>query len=93
MLEVGAKDSFTAERGSGKALVVDDSQRPRLGERGSGIQIGKEVLRKEGVIGLFRGGLVRTAFTVVGNGLFMGCYEGAKCYLREREKGTEEDEP
>ena len=49
--------------------------------RSSGFQVGKEVLRKEGLHGLFRGGLIRAGVTVVGNGLYMGCYEGAKMYL------------
>lgn len=52
--------------------------------RRSGFRVGKEVLLNEGVRGLFRGGLIRAAFTVVGNGLYMGCYEGAKLYLQEK---------
>jgi hypothetical protein len=33
---------------------------------------------------MFRGGLVRATVTIVGNGLYMGCYEGAKIYLSQK---------
>jgi hypothetical protein len=48
--------------------------------------VGKEVFQKEGARGLFRGGLVRATLTVLGNGLYMGCYEGAKLYLMADEE-------
>lgn len=68
MLEAGAKGSHQAE--------------PELGSRRSAFRIGKEVLRNEGMRGLFRGGAIRATFTIFGNGLFIGCYEGAKVYLQ-----------
>jgi solute carrier family 25 S-adenosylmethionine transporter 26 len=54
--------------------------------RKSGFQVGREVYQKEGTRGLFRGGFVRAAFTIVGSGLYIGCYEGAKMYLQEEER-------
>jgi solute carrier family 25 S-adenosylmethionine transporter 26 len=54
--------------------------------RKSGFQVGREVFQKEGMRGLFRGGFVRAAFTILGNGLYIGCYEGAKMYLQEEEE-------
>lgn len=48
-------------------------------------RVGKEVVHQEGVRGLFRGGLVRVALTILGNGLYMGCYEAAKLYLMEND--------
>lgn len=60
-----------------------DGKDGRKRKRKSGLQIGRAVLQKEGVRGLFRGGSVRAAFTVLGNGLYIGCYEGAKMYLQE----------
>lgn len=47
--------------------------------------VGKEVLHQEGVRGLFRGGSIRAALTILGNGLYMGCYEAAKLYLMEKD--------
>lgn len=73
MLEAGVKESLTSGRGMGEGR----------GTRKSGFQVGKEVFQKEGIHGLFRGGLLRAAFTILGNGLYIGCYEGAKLYLQE----------
>lgn len=56
------------------------------GKRRSGLHIGKEVLREEGMRGLFRGGFIRAMFTILGNGLYMGCYEGAKLYLLQEDR-------
>lgn len=53
--------------------------------RRSGLHIGKEVLREEGMRGLFRGGFIRATFTILENGLYMGCYEGAKLYLLQED--------
>jgi solute carrier family 25 S-adenosylmethionine transporter 26 len=68
---------------AGKAEQVGGS-----GRRKNGFQVGKEVFQKEGTRGLFRGGLVRATLTILGNGLYMGCYEGAKLYLT-KEDGQE----
>jgi solute carrier family 25 S-adenosylmethionine transporter 26 len=46
------------------------------------------VFQKEGTHGLFRGGLVRATLTILGNGLYMGCYECAKLFLT-KEDGKE----
>lgn len=82
MLEVGAKHR---------------DQHPRRGQgvgQGGGathsgpLQICKLVMREEGVKGLFRGGLIRALFTMAGNGLFMGFYEGGKIYLGKQSIAT-----
>jgi solute carrier family 25 (mitochondrial S-adenosylmethionine transporter), member 26 len=58
--------------------------------RRNGLQICKEIHRKEGVRGFFRGGLIRATWTIAGNGLFMGCYEGARLYLDQQKAGDRE---
>lgn len=63
----------------GKGPYYDGQARRR-----SAIRVAREVLRQEGVRGLYRGGSIRAAFTVVGNGMFMGCYEYVKMYLQEQ---------
>jgi len=84
MLEAGTQNTSQAEYASRTGLMVDDCRRGGQAGRRSGVQIGKEMLQHEGIRGLFRGGFIRAAFTIVGNGLFMGIYECAKLYLQER---------
>lgn len=79
MLEAGAQNSFQAERGSRIGILQGGTR----AKRRSGFRIGTEVLQRQGLRGLFRGALVRATFTIVGNGLYMGCYEYAKMYLQE----------
>lgn len=55
------------------------------GRKMNAFKVGKEVLHQEGLRGLFRGGLIRAALTILGNGLYMGCYEAAKLYLMEED--------
>lgn len=84
MLEAGAKSQDEHPgRGSGAGQRGDVTRR-------SAYQIFKEVFRNEGIRGLFRGGLIRATWTIVGNGLYMGCYEGARFYLEDRRKTAEE---
>jgi hypothetical protein len=44
------------------------------------ISIAKGILVKDGVSGLFRGATVTCIAAAVGNGLFLGCYEGLKLH-------------
>ncbi|KAF5024404.1 hypothetical protein F66182_3490 [Fusarium sp. NRRL 66182] len=44
------------------------------------ISIAKGILLRDGVSGLFRGATVTCVAAAVGNGLFLGCYEGLKLY-------------
>lgn len=91
MLEAGsgADDSLNAKCGSEKSLADTRDQRGWRGRRRSVFQIGKEVFLSEGTSGLFRGASIRALLTVLGNGLYMGCYEGAKLYLQRYEKAAE----
>ncbi|KAK5046537.1 hypothetical protein LTR84_008340 [Exophiala bonariae] len=85
MLEVGAKHQNEHPVG-----VLAPTQ-GRDAARRSGLQIFVEVFQNEGMRGLFRGGGIRTMWTFIGNGLYMGSYEGARFYLEHRRKATEED--
>ncbi|KAJ4003463.1 hypothetical protein NW752_012079 [Fusarium irregulare] len=44
------------------------------------ISIAKNILVRDGVSGLFRGATVTCIAAAVGNGLFLGCYEGLKLH-------------
>ncbi|CAI7571600.1 unnamed protein product [Penicillium glandicola] len=54
---------------------------PGLPSRVGAFAIARDVLRKEGVAGLFRGSVLTCVAAVVGSGLYIGCYEGSKIYL------------
>jgi solute carrier family 25 S-adenosylmethionine transporter 26 len=60
----------------------DNSMRnSRNNARRSTWSVTHDIWVKEGLKGLFRGGGILTAWTAVGNGLFIGVYEGAKISL------------
>ena len=57
----------------------------------SALAIGREILAKEGINGLFRGGALRSVWTLLGSGLYLGVYESGRVYLARR-RGREIDE-
>jgi solute carrier family 25 (mitochondrial S-adenosylmethionine transporter), member 26 len=91
MLEAGVIAPVDVEHHPGCRLQPGDVNLQRRRKRNNAFQIGMKALQREGIRGLFRGGLIRTVFTFLGNGIFMGCYEGAKVYLTERNKAMQED--
>jgi hypothetical protein len=79
MLQAGAEDERVDCSVNGRRSAKSDFVGRRCAK--SGFRVGAEVLQRDGVQGLFRGASVRAALTILGNGLYMGCYEGAKLYL------------
>lgn len=70
---------------------ADESRRADAQERrrrGS-LEVTRDVYRQNGVRGLFRGGLLRAAWTAVGSGLYLGTYEMSKVWLT---RGKDESE-
>jgi hypothetical protein len=66
----------------------------RTPTRKGGWHIGREILRNEGLRGIFRGAALRSAWTAMGSGLYLGCYEGGRFYLersRQDAKAAEAD--
>ncbi|OQE16497.1 hypothetical protein PENFLA_c027G06913 [Penicillium flavigenum] len=72
---------------------------PRVGTRGSGavsseaqaktkslISVGRNIIRYEGIRGLFKGGLIRAGWTAIALGLYLSLYEGGRFYLENRRK-------
>ena len=47
-----------------------------------GMQVARLIYQERGVYGLFRGGLLRAAWTALGSGLYLGTYEVAKVWLK-----------
>ncbi|OKP12142.1 hypothetical protein PENSUB_2302 [Penicillium subrubescens] len=52
--------------------------------------VGKQIVRDEGVRGLFRGGMIRGVWTAVSLSLYLGLYEGGRFYLENRRRSLEE---
>lgn len=62
------------------------------GSRKSGVIVAREILKEQGVQGLFRGAALRAAWTTIGAGLYLGCYEGGRfCLEDSRKKANEGD--
>ena len=52
--------------------------------RKKSMQIAREIVQENGVKGLFRGGLLRGVWTMLGAGLYLGVYESGRIYLARR---------
>ncbi|TVY88452.1 S-adenosylmethionine mitochondrial carrier protein, partial [Lachnellula willkommii] len=50
----------------------------------SSFTVAREVLNDSGVKGLFRGGILRAAWTALGSGLYLGVYESGRAWLGDR---------
>ena len=75
---------------------VESSQRmsPQMKQAAekSGWMVAREIFRTQGVWGMFRGGVLRAAWTALGSGLYLGVYEGGRFYLEGQRKAAEENE-
>ena len=63
---------------------IEKAQQAARGGRAGGLAVGREILRTEGVNGLFRGGALRGLWTALGSGLYLGVYESGRTYLEGR---------
>ncbi|KAI1430399.1 mitochondrial carrier domain-containing protein [Xylaria sp. FL1777] len=81
--------------GSSSGQDVRQGAQERMGEAGAaeggggggryhargGLAVAREVFAEKGVAGLFRGAILRSVWTAVGSGLYLGMYEVAKAWL------------
>jgi len=51
---------------------------------------GKEIVKRNGFRGLWKGGALRSAWTFLGSGLYLGFYEGAKVYFSRTRQGEDD---
>lgn len=58
------------------------------GKKGT-FAVGREILQKEGLKGLFKGGAIRAGWTAVSMSLYLSLYEGGRFYLENRRKALE----
>lgn len=85
----GGDDDRERQRGKNAKAEIERAQQAARGGRAGGWAVGKEVLRTEGVRGLFRGGALRGAWTALGSGLYLGVYESGRRGLERRRVGEE----
>ncbi|USW48202.1 Putative mitochondrial carrier domain superfamily [Septoria linicola] len=85
LLDATGKAVETIKQGPSK--TIDRLVKPG---RQSSIMVAREVVRQEGVKGLFRGGALRGVWTMIGSGLYLGVYESGRIYLSQR-RGEEVD--
>lgn len=76
-------------QGKDTKAEIERAQQAARGGRAGGLAVGREVLRTEGVRGLFRGGALRGAWTALGSGLYLGVYESGRRGLERRRVGEE----
>lgn len=92
----GLVDAFgktaDASKVSAKEAVKKLNPLAKQGKK-SAWDIGKEIMREQGMKGMWRGGLLRAVWTFLGSGLYLGVYDGGRIYLARRrgEELTEED--
>ena len=84
-----AVKELEAQGRDAKAEIEKAQQAARSGRAG-GLAVGREILRTEGVRGLFRGGALRSLWTALGSGLYLGVYESGRTYLEGRRVGSNE---
>lgn len=77
-------------QGKDAKAEIEKAQQAARGGRAGGLAVGREILRTEGVKGLFRGGALRGVWTALGSGLYLGVYESSRKYLEGRRVGADE---
>ncbi|KAI4164087.1 MAG: hypothetical protein LQ342_002323 [Letrouitia transgressa] len=91
--EDGAREQaikqIRAEERDAKA-EIEKAQQAARGGRAGAFAVGREVLRTDGLKGLFRGGALRGLWTAMGSGLYLGVYESGRKYLENRRVGNKE---
>lgn len=58
----------------------------------SGLVVGREIFKDQGIKGLFRGGTLRVVWTALGSGLYLGVYETGRVWLGDRREGVGDDQ-
>ena len=70
-----------------KAMAeIERAQKATKERKPGGFLIGREILRLEGVKGLFQGGALRGLWAAMGSGLYLGLYESGRAWLEDRRK-------
>ncbi|GAW20070.1 hypothetical protein ANO14919_095640 [Xylariales sp. No.14919] len=89
MLAAGGNEQ-DVRQGAHERIKKTGPDRAKYNARG-GLAVAREVVAEKGVAGLFRGAILRSVWTAVGSGLYLGMYEVAKEWLA-RGKGDNEND-
>jgi hypothetical protein len=65
------------------------SSSPARASGGVNIDVARQVLAESGVKGLFRGASLRSVWSALASGLYLGTYESMRMWLGERRVGTD----
>lgn len=90
MLSAGEQED--GRRGVHERMGKNRPARDKYNTRGS-LAVAREVVAERGVAGLFRGAILRSVWTAVGSGLYLGMYEVAKAWLTRDKEGDEDNVP
>lgn len=74
----------TVESAKQRGISLDKLASKKGVEKKSGFTVAKEVFAESGLKGLFRGGVLRAAWTALGSGLYLGVYESGRVWLGDR---------
>lgn len=80
---LSANDAGT-QSGIGNGAV--SSAQPKTKPQVSPLDVGRDIVRHEGIRGLFKGGLIRAGWTAIALGFYLSLYEGGRFYLETRRK-------
>ncbi|KAJ5185676.1 Mitochondrial substrate/solute carrier [Penicillium cf. griseofulvum] len=82
----GASSQDQISRAGTRGSEVISSARTKTKPTKSVISVGRDIMRYEGIRGLFKGGLIRAGWTAIALGLYLSLYEGGRFYLENRRK-------
>lgn len=77
-----AKNVLNEAKAKGK--TAEELARDKGVTKKTGLQVAREIVKEGGVKGLFRGGILRGAWTAIGSGLYLSVYESGRVWLGDR---------
>ncbi|KAK8062531.1 hypothetical protein PG997_014628 [Apiospora hydei] len=91
MMLMAGGDDEQKRKESKEGVPAETKQAAKAKNARGGLAVARQVLRERGVPGLFRGAVLRAAWTAVGSGLYLGMYEVSKVWLTRGRASDEED--
>lgn len=85
-----AEATKMAEKGRAAGKSLDEIAKSKGSHRKGAIQVASDVVKESGIRGLFRGAALRSVWTALGSGLYLGAYESGRVYLGRNRNGFEE---
>ncbi|KAH6663888.1 mitochondrial carrier protein-like protein [Halenospora varia] len=70
---------------------IEDLRSKKGVARKSSVTVAREIMQESGIKGLFRGGILRAAWTALGSGLYLGVYESGRVWLGDRQHASSDD--